>query len=212
MVQGALEMKAHQHLALWGLISLSFASCVTTTIKKNEITLPKSDWVLASRALGGDIAAKAEALPWTHGRERIDLITWFAGVGEPAYDTLLAFLTDDRPEVVATALASLGATGDSRLVSYLRASENPEWSENLLLESSRTRVRLGDWDAIPKLINGLASEEVFVRALCAQSLVEATAESLGYEAHAALPEREAAIARWRSWWDRREADELLAKK
>ncbi len=207
-------MKAHQRLALVGLISIGFAtvtSCVTTRVKQNEIQLPESDWVLPSRALKGDIETQAEALPWTHGRQRIDLISWFAGVGEPAYDTLLGFMSDERPEVVATALAALGATGDSRLVPYLRASENPEWSGKLQLESARARVRLGDWDAMLPLIDGLESEENFVRALCAKSLFEATKEDHGYDAHAALPEREAAVERWRTWWDHRESDELLAK-
>jgi hypothetical protein len=205
-------MKAHQRLALLGLISLgagSFSSCVTTQIKQNQLQQPESDWVLPSRALNGDIQAQAEALPWTHGRERVDLISWFASVGEPAYDTLLGFLTDERAEVIGTALAALGATGDPRLVSYLRNAERPEWTGNLLLEFARTRVRLGDWDAMPPLIDGLESEEMFVRSLCAQSLFEATSESHGYDSRAALPEREAAVSRWRSWWDRRSKDELL---
>jgi hypothetical protein len=208
-------MKAHQKSALLGLFAIvlsSATSCVTTEIKKHDMTgLPVSDWVLASRSLQGDIDAHAEALPWTHGVNRIDMITWFAGVGEPAYDTLLAFLEDERPEVVATSLAALGATSDPRLVGYLRAAEQPNWGTNILMESARARVRLGDWDAMPPLIDGLESEKVFVRSMCVQSLYEATREKMGYDSHAALPARKAAVARWRAWWENRSADELLVR-
>ena len=171
----------------------------------------QSDWILPSRSLFDEIEAHAKILPWTHGRDRIDLITWFAAVGEPAYDTLLGFLTDERPVVVTTALAALGATGDSRLVQHIRDAENPQWDGTLLLESARTRVRLGDWEAMPVLISGLESDEAFVRGLCAQSLFQATKEKMGFNAHDSLPEREAAVARWRSWWKSREGDELLAQ-
>jgi hypothetical protein len=108
-------------------------------------------------------------------------------------------------------MAALGATGDSRLVPYIRDAEKPTWEGTLLLESARTRVRLGDWHAMPTLISGLESDEVFVRGLCAQSLYQATKENLGFDAHGSLPEREAAVSRWRTWWDNREGDELLAQ-
>lgn len=205
-------MKAQFLIALLGMACFGSASCVTTRIQKNE-GQPRleSDWILPSRGLHDDIEARADILPWTHGRDRIDLITWFASVGEPAYDKLLGFLEDDRPAVVTTAMAALGATGDSRLVPYIRDAEKPTWEGTLLLESARTRVRLGDWHAMPTLISGLESDEVFVRGLCAQSLYQATKENLGFDAHGSLPEREAAVSRWRTWWDNREGDELLAQ-
>jgi len=187
--------------------------CVTT----GDTPSPKperrvSSWVLPSKALQSDIELHAEALPWTHGRERVDLISWFATVGEPAYDTLLGFLADDRPEVVATVLAALGATGDSRLVPYLRDAESTGWTDELRLESARARVRLGDWQAMPVLIDGLESENQFKRALCAQTLFEATREDKGYAPNASLPERDEAVARWRQWWQQRSMDKLLLSR
>ena len=207
----------HLHLSLRLFVLVPVlalaAGCVTT----GDTPSPKperreSNWVLPSSALQSDIELHAESLPWTHGRERVDLITWFATVGEPAYDTLLGFLDDDRPAVVATVLAALGATGDSRLVPYLRDAERPSWTEELLLESARARVRLGDWQAMPVLIDGLESEDQFKRALCAQTLFEATREDKGYAPGASLPEREEAVARWREWWQQRSADELLLSR
>lgn len=200
---------------LWlpGLALTLAVSCVTTTNSNDmALDLPKSDWVQPSSSLAADIERHAEALPWTHGRERVDLITWFAMVGEPAYDTLLGFLDDERPEVVATVLAALGATKDSRLVPYLRAAEHEDWSPALKLESARARVRLGDWQAMPVLIDGLESEDHFKRALCAQALYEATAETKGFDAAASLPEREEAVERWRAWWQRRSSDNMLLSR
>ena len=63
---------------------------------------------------------------------------------------------------------------------------------------------------MPVLIEGLESEVVFVRGLCAQSLFDATKENHGFDAHASIPERDAAVARWRQWWSKRQGDELLA--
>ncbi|MDF1798019.1 MAG: hypothetical protein P1V81_02495 [Planctomycetota bacterium] len=204
----------HSTIRLAGILCLGLfaTSCVTTVKGEPEKSeRPESDWVLPSRALRDDIETQAAALPYRHGGERVEVIAWFAGVGEPAYETLLAFLDDDRPEVVATVLAALGATGDHRLVPHLIAAERPEWIGSLRLEYARARVRLGDWDAMPTLIEGLESEDRFLRALCVESLFSATNERFGYAASLALPERQAAVQRWREWWDRRTNDLMLAK-
>jgi len=204
----------HSTIHLAGILCLGLfaSSCVTTVDgqppKTDRIV---SDWVLPSRALRDDIETQAAALPYRHGGERVEVITWFAGVGEPAYETLLAFLDDDRPEVVATVLAALGATGDHRLVPHLIAAERVEWVGSLRLEYARARVRLGDWDAMPALIEGLEADDRFLRALCVETLFEATHERFGYGAGSALPDRQAAVQRWREWWDRRTSDQMMAK-
>jgi HEAT repeat protein len=190
------------------LIVSLLTACQTTTPKR--ATPEDSPWVQATGSLKAEIKKQADALPWTHGRERVELISWFAVVGEPAYDELLDYLDDERPEVVATALAALGATGDSRLVEPLRQAEHPDWSEVLKLESARARVRLGDWTAMPVLIDGLASEEFIKRALCVQVLKQATREDKGYDPNGTPEERAEAVQRWRAWWTERQSDKLLA--
>lgn len=197
-----------------GLVAAGLlASACVTTVKGGSPPQERieSDWVLPSSSLRDDIEQQAAALPYRHGTERIEAITWFTTIGEPAYETLLAFLADDRQAVVGSALAALGATRDHRLVPYLREAGRPEWTgTTLALEYARTRVRLGDWDAMPVLIDGMESEVKLERALCVETLFEATRERHGYSAGASLPERQAAIQRWRGWWERRSADELLA--
>jgi len=208
-----LHIRSLQRLLAFAPALLLATACVTTgDTPSPKRELPKSDWVLPSKSLTSDIETHAEALPWTHGRERVDLITWFAMVGEPAYDTLIMNLDDERPEVVATVLAALGATMDSRLVPHLRAAEHEDWSPALKMESARARVRLGDWEAMPALIDGLESPDRFKRALSAQALFEATREDKGYDPSASLPEREQAVERWRTWWQQRSNDNMLLSR
>ncbi|HJO27343.1 MAG TPA: hypothetical protein QF730_08880 [Planctomycetota bacterium] len=161
-------------------------------------------WLAPSPALAARIEAGAQRLPWSHGMERVELIRWFAAVGEPAYPTLLALALDPRQEVSGAALAALGATGDSRLVSSLWNLPWPEADRvDLALERARTLLRLGDWRMAPPLIDGLRDERLLTRALCAQALFEATRESFGYDPRALESEREEAIRRWEYWlWER----------
>lgn len=199
------------HCLRFGLLALALtAACQTTTKPQNEAS--QSRWVQATGSLEVELARQADALPYTHGRERVELISWFAAVGEPAYDLLLDFLDDDRAQVVATALAALGATGDARLVEPLRQAEQDSWGDALQLEMARARVRLGDWKAMPTLIEGLTSEEPFVRALCAQTITGATGETLGYDPHGNADGRAQAVERWRAWWLDRQDDDLLSKR
>jgi HEAT repeat protein len=136
--------------------------------------------------------------------ERVELIRWFAAVGEAAYPTLLALVLDPRPEVASAALAALGATGDSRLVDPLWNLPWPEAPQvDLALERARTLLRLGDWRMAPPLIDGLRDERLLTRALCAQALFEATRERFGYDPRAEEAEREEAVKRWEYWlWER----------
>lgn len=188
------------------------ASCVTegtsTRTTKQEI----GPWLEPSPNLRQQIDDRVERLPWTHGIERVELIRWFALVGEPAYPALLELATDPRPDVAGAALAALGATGDSRLVQSLRELS---WSYRLpkgvQLERARALVRLGDWTEMPALIDGLEDEELMTRALCSKTLSDLTHERFDYDPRASAEERAAAVARWRAWWTERSADSLLSR-
>lgn len=199
--------RALQSLAL-GCVLTGCASGPSQSVPAGMDT----EWVRASSSLAQEIDRQATVLPYAHGRERVDLISWFAVVGEPAYPTLIDFLADDRPAVIASALASLGATGDSRLVPYLQNAVRENWTEVLVLECARARVRLGDWGAMPDLIDGLESEDAIKRSLCAQTLFQATREKMGYEARGESEDRAVAVERWRTWWGLRDADTLLAQR
>ena len=196
---------------LGACLVLLASSCVTTTDSVKANKAPDHPWLEPSPNLKQQIDEKAKKFPWTHGLERVELIQWFAEIGEPAYPTLLEFAKDPRPDVSGAALAALGATRDSRLVLHLRAipPATGPGSVDLNLERARTLLRLGDWDSIPDLIQGLRDERPITRALCSQALFEATRERYDFDPRGETEAREASIAKWEAWWQARTADPLL---
>jgi hypothetical protein len=193
---------------------LLLAGCTTTTTMGSQSSgkaAAKGPWLEPSPQLEQKIDQESQRLPWTHGLERVELIQWFAGVGEPAYPRLLGMVSDPRTDVAGSALAALGATRDARLVQPLHDIPWPKSHENgdLRLERARTLLRLGDWSVLPIMVEGLRDDRLMTRALCAQALSEATHEKLGYDARAEPEEREAAIGRWQTWLRERGHDKLL---
>jgi len=169
------------------------------------------EFVRATPLLEQQIEDEAARLPYSHGFDRLEQIRWFASIGEPAYEVLLRLATDGRDDVAAAALASMGATRDSRLVPHIQGLA---WSEERLksdlgLERARTLVRLGDWSAMPTLIQGLRDTRLFTRALCADALEEATHERFDFDPRAAQGERDKSIARWEQWWLKRTGEGIL---
>ena len=197
--------------ALLAALALAGLACQSTrsaeTVERSE-----TEWLQPSEHLAQQIDNQAKRLPWVHGvQERINLIQWFASVGEPAYPTLLDLAVDPRPDVAGAALAALGATRDERLVEPLRALPWPTLEdEDLALERARTLLFLGDWSMAEHLIVGLRDERTFTRALCIQALADVTHERFDFDPGAEAEEREPAVQRWESWWHSRNQDPLLS--
>jgi hypothetical protein len=201
-----------RHLGLAaGLLGLLASACASTDGETVVAGQKVGQWLPPSPILRQQIEDEAERLPWRHGVERLEAIRWFASVGEPAYPTLLKLATDGRDDVAASALAALGATGDSRLAQPLRLIPWPQdrFRGDLGLELARTLVRLGDWSQMPKLIAGLRDERVYTRSLCAKSLTEATGDSRGFDPRGDEAARERAVERWEAWWLARTGEGLL---
>lgn len=193
-----------------GALLLALSSACATTKSSMSSGPHGSSWLEPSPQLREQIDEASQRLPWTHGLERVELIHWFAQVGEPAYPTLLAMAADPRRDVAGAALAALGATRDSRLVEPLRASTAQSAREpDLALERARTLLRLGDWESVPALINGLSDERLMTRALSIQALFEATHERFGYDARAESDDRAQSVQRWLEWWKERAHDSML---
>jgi hypothetical protein len=192
-------------------LALLASACVSTTASSVKSKVHEGPWLEPSPNLRQEIDDHAKRFPWTHGLERVELIQWFAGIGEPAYSTLLDFARDPRPDVSGAALAALGATRDSRLVLHLRAipAATGPGSVDLNLERARTLLRLGDWDSIPALIQGLGDDRPITRALCSQALFEATHERFDFDPRGEPEARQASIEKWNSWWNARSRDPLL---
>jgi hypothetical protein len=202
--------------AIWPALLLLLpltAGCVSDSSHALPGKKDVGPWLEPSPSLQIQIDEQADRLPWTHGVERIELIRWFATVGEPAYPKLLELAADPRPDVAGSALAALGSTNDSRLVEPIRALT---WSYRLprpvQLERARALVRLGDWSEVPTLIEGLEDEDVYVRALCSKTLFDLTRERFGYDPNSTQLEREQAVERWWGWWRARSLDPLAERE
>lgn len=198
-------------LSILAPLALLFATaaCVTVggTPARHEANL--GPWVDASPQLQLKIDQQLQRLPWSHGIERVEIIQWFAEIGEPAYPQLLDLVLDPRTDVAGAALASLGATRDSRLVEPLRELPWPDLeNSDLALERARTLLRLGDWSMLPHLIGGLHDERVMIRALCAQALYESTHERFDYDPNGTPEARQQSAERWQAWWNERQQDPL----
>jgi len=187
--------------ALAGAVVLTLSSCSST--KEASAGDPAAGrWVRPSPMLEQQIEDAAEQLPWAKGLQKLELIRFFATLGEPAYETLIELAQDPRTSVAASAYSALGATGDGRLVEVL--NELPFDAANaptdLALERARTLARLGDWRTLPTLIRGLEDERLFTRALCDQALTEITGESIEFDPRAPVMERAHGVAAWERWW------------
>ena len=189
------------------LVLLALGACTSTRDSQRA----NERWLEPSPTLRKDIEQQVQRLPYTHGAERVELIQWFAGVGEPAYPWLLELLEDERRPVRSAAISALGSTSDPRLVPEIVAASWPSQDEDpvLALERARALLRLGDWSEIPVLIRGLEAPEVWDRALCLRTLRDATNQTHGFDPNGTDAERAAAIERWRRWWRERSSDPLL---
>jgi HEAT repeat protein len=196
-----------QHRIAAAALFALLAACSTTSGGPG----PEGGWLKPSPALRQQIEDQVERLPWTHGLERVEQIQWFAGVGEPAYPMLLEVCVDPRADVAASAVAALGATGDSRLVEPLNALDWPDSDDPALrFEKARAFLRLGDWSQVGTLIDGLEEESSWARSWCLAALVESTRLDFGYQANAEPAARKEAVGRWREWVASRQREGLVA--
>ncbi len=167
--------------------------------------LDHSEFVGPDDRLKERIEQKILSLRYARGPELLGTIDWLRRCREPAYPLLIDALAEEQPSVRAAAALVLGATGDRRLVPYLKDhSEDPD--ARVRYEVARALGRLGDWSSLRTLIAGLRDESGYVRALCHETLNHVTRLDFGYSPLAPEAERGPAVDRWESWWERRRTD------
>lgn len=201
---------SNRTIACVALALLLAPACATT---ESNTAASNVHWLEPSPLLKQKIDDAVARLPWTHGVERVEQIQWLAGIGEPAYDTLIELCADSRPDVAASAVAALGATGDSRLVEPLRKVEWATADDRALeYEKARAFARLGDWSRVDLLIAGLEDETLWARAWSVQALREATGQDFGFDPKAEPDQRAEAVAKWKAWSSSRKGEGILAKQ
>lgn len=168
-------------------------------------------WLLPTPDLAVQMEQRTEQMPWVHGMAgQVEMIQWWAEQGELAYSRLLVMAADGRPQVADLALAAMAVSRDGRLVEPLRQVPWPADSQvDLCYSRARTHLRLGDWKYVSVLVEGLADERLFARAMCFKTLREATRLDLGFAPRATVEARATAVGRWREWVAARSGDPLL---
>lgn len=194
-----------KHVTLRALalaLSLSVVAGCSSTKNASTSDLSETRWVRASPILDQQLRDAAEQLPWAKGLQKLELIRYFANVGEPAYDLLVELAQDPSTAVATSAYSAMGASRDARLVEEIH---NIEWvpaeaTQDLRLERARTLARLGDWSTLPVLIRGLEDDRLYTRALCDQALREITKERITFDPRGEVVDRELAVQTWERWW------------
>lgn len=134
---------------------------------------------------------------------RLEAARKLGRLGEPAVAALISALAaDPLPRTRAMAAYTLGYLGDRRAVPPLAAAlGDPE--PDVAYDAAAALLRLGDDRGVPRLIAGLEHADPRVRAQCVGILSDATGSALGFEPDGDPIERQAAVARWRGWLERK---------
>jgi HEAT repeat protein len=134
---------------------------------------------------------------------RLGAATQLGRLGEPAASALLRTLAE-HPSARTRGMAAytLGFLRDHRALDPLaRALQDPD--PEVRSEAATALARNGDDRGLATLIRGLEDADPRVRSRSIVVLHEAVGESLGFQPDDDPLDRQAAVARWKSWLKRR---------
>lgn len=206
-------MKRHLNLCvLVPVLTLLVASCVTDDpSRRGNQPIDDSEWVRPGVNLKAELEREGATLAYMRSREdQISTIQWFVEQGELGFEVLLKVAQGEDDHAAILALTALASSRDRRLVPYLREMPFPtEAHASRRLAQARAHMVLGDWDYADILIEGLRSDDVWSRALCAAALRNSTNNSFGFKPNEDVHLREAAASKWDDWNAARTGDVLL---
>ncbi len=136
-------------------------------------------------------------------KQRLEAASQLGRLGEPAASALLRTLAE-HPSARTRGMAAytLGFLRDHRALDPLaRALSDPD--PEVRSEAATALARNGDDRGMATLIRGLEDADPRVRSRSIVVLHEAVGESLGFEPDDDPLDRQAAVARWKSWLKRR---------
>ena len=149
------------------------------------------------------IAKQIAAFENPEGLPRIDAARRLAAMGEPAIPPLLtAVARHPSGRTRSMAAYTLGYMNDRRTLDPLAAvlgDRDPE----VRYEVAAALVRIGDDRGLAPLVAGLEDADPRVRLRCISILNDAVGSTYGFRADDEPLDRQAAVARWRGWLERR---------
>lgn len=199
------------------ILALALLGCSSSSERPSKASArpdePEMTWIEASPSLEREIEDHVAQVAYLQKPDDfLREVDWFVRVGEPAYETLLDVARDPEPKVSGFALTVFAARGDARVVPHLARIPWPEGDSpdqvQQRYERARCHVKLGDWEPMSILVDGLGDEELWNRAQCFKALRDETSLTFGYHPRLEGEERAASIARWREWLVARNLDPL----
>jgi hypothetical protein len=120
-----------------------------------------------------------------------------------AVGKVIPFLEDKDRRIRLEAIRTLGKLGHKQAVPALLALFSRQKAKDVRIELVRSLAMIGDITAAPELINLLNSADPAMRAEAATALRFLTREMMGFDARAPAEKRDAAVRRWRRWWEKK---------
>jgi HEAT repeat protein len=188
----------HLFLAALALSSL-ISGCASTGGER---------YLEASPALQKEIDERIANIQFLRGKELYQSLGRLNWIGEPAIPSLLDALGHDDAKTRGAAAFVLGEIRDGRVVPRLRKSLRDPSAE-VRYEVAASLVTIGDWDAMPVLIEGLDDPLAINRRRCIQVLKAKVGEDFGFAFDGPLQERKEAIQKWSDWWKASRGGDLL---
>ena len=186
------------------LLALGLSGCVT------EGGLPDRD----PEASAGPVeAAQVRVremigrLPYETGSTLLQTLQGIVAFERLAVSPVIEALPHSTAPTRANLIWTLGYLGGvPARQAVLAATRDPD--QGVRYEAAAALLNMGDQGGLPMLIGLLESPDRKVRYKALEALQEATGETLGYDFGAPPAARQAAVERWRAWWDSRR-DELI---
>lgn len=123
-----------------------------------------------------------------------------------AVNQVAALAEDPNPRLRGNALWVLSQIRDTeqpaRMATIERCLRNglEDPDSSVVYEAATGLASRGEWDVLPRLIDGLGDRDPSVRYRCHQQLVATTSRDFGYSIDGTPEQREVAMAAWREWY------------
>ncbi len=150
------------------------------------------------------IAELIDQIPAARGAQRIEIGRMIVAFGEPAMPQLVAALGDPSSDTRSTAAWCLGFLGDPRAADALYTATR-DCDKFVRLEAASSLLKIRDTRGLDVIVSGLDDGDPRVRAKCIGLLEQMTGETFDFRADLGPTDRQAAVARWRSWASRQQA-------
>lgn len=193
--------------ALWVFAGLLLAGCITEGAP--ESTRSETEKSPVERVEVG-VKERVERMKFQFGSELLATMHAIIAHKELARGPVTDALPTSDPRTRANLIYILGYLGGSEshkvLQPYL-ADRDPV----VRYEAASAVFHLGDWSAVPTLMEFMDSDDRRLRYKAFETLKERVREDFGYDFNAAAPERAAALGRWQSWWNGRRQEIIYGR-